>query len=145
MAGRSKKLTAELITEICDYIRQGSYDYVACERVGISQSTFYLWLQQAEAEDADPPLLEFSESVEQARAEARTNAEMRVLQEQPATWLLKGPGREKPGRPGWTNENVVTVNTGDTPIKLTWSDADENEAATDPATTPAPSPTAGAE
>lgn len=116
---RKTKLTPELIKQVCASIRSGAYDYIACERVGISQSTFYEWLQDAEKPDADPLKVEFSESVEQARAEARAQAEERVLAEQPATWLLKGPGRERPGRPGWSNENVVTVNTNDA-IKLTW-------------------------
>lgn len=127
---RKTKLTKELIAQICSHIRGGAYDYIACEAVGISQSTFYLWIQQAEAGSDDPLLLEFLESVEQARADARMAAEKRVLDEAPATWLLKGPGRERPGRPGWSNENVVTLNTGDTPVKLQWAD-NETETATD--------------
>jgi hypothetical protein len=130
MAGRNGKLTPELISEICGYIRLGAYDYIAAERVGISQRTFYNWMEQAEQEDASPLHLQFLQSVEQARAEARAGAELRVLDEQPATWLLKGPGRDKPGRPGWSNENVVTVNTGDTPIKLSWAN-DEAQTTTD--------------
>lgn len=122
---RKTRLTPELIDKICAHIRGGAYDYIACEAVGISQSTFYLWLQQAEAGSDDPLLLEFSESVEAAKADARLSAEKRVLDEQPATWLLKGPGREKPGRPGWSNENTINVNTGDQPIKLSWGESDE--------------------
>jgi transposase-like protein len=139
---RKTKLTPELITQVCEYIRQGAYDYIACERVGISQSVFYLWLQQAEAEDADPLLLEFLESVEQARAEARSNAEIAVLADQPATWLLKGPGREKPGRPGWTNESTLNLQPGDGAIRLTWSDAD-GETTGNSTAAPAPGATPG--
>ncbi len=122
---RKTKLSSELIKEICETIRLGAYDYIACERAGVSQSTFYSWLQQAEVEGADPLLLEFLESVEQAKADARSQAELAVLREQPATWLLKGPGKHKVGREGWSNENVLTLQQGNAPIKLTWGDDDD--------------------
>lgn len=121
---RKSKLTPELIAQVCDAIRQGAYDYIACEAAGISQSTFYEWLQDAEKPDADPLKLEFSESVERARAEARQAAEVAVMKDKPETWLLKGPGRERPGRPGWSNESTVNLNPGEGAIKLVWSDED---------------------
>ena len=124
MAGRKSMLTEELIKAISEHIESGVYDYIACEAVGISQSTFYEWLQDAEKEDADPLKVEFSESVKAAKANARMKAEKRVLEEQPATWLLKGPGREKPGRPGWSNENTINLQPGDTPVRLTWGDTE---------------------
>lgn len=121
---RKSKLTPELIAQVCEKIKGGAYDYIACEAVGISQSTFYEWLQDAEKPDADPLKVAFSESVERARAEARQAAELAVMKDKPETWLLKGPGRERPGRPGWTNESTVNVNPGEGAIKLVWSDDD---------------------
>lgn len=123
---RRTVLTEELISEICNLIRAGAYDFIACERNGISQSTFYSWIRQAEVEGADPLLVQFLQSVEEAKATARCIAEIKVLKEQPATWLLKGPGRERPNRPGWSNENVVTLQAGNKPILLTWDDDDTN-------------------
>ena len=121
---RKSKLTPELIVKVCDAIRQGAYDYIAAEAAGISQRTFYDWLSDAEKPDADPLKLQFSQSVEQARAEARQAAELAVMKDKPETWLLKGPGRERPGRPGWTSESTVNLNPGEGAIKLVWSDDD---------------------
>lgn len=121
---RKTILTPELAEIICKAIRQGAYDYVAAEAAGIGQRTFYDWLERGAQPDADPLFAQFSQSVEQARADARMAAEKRVLDEQPATWLLKGPGRERPGRPGWSNETTVNVQAGDTPVKLKWADSE---------------------
>lgn len=131
---RKSKLTPELIATVCDAIRQGAYDYIAAEAVGIAQSTFYEWLADAEKPDADPLKIEFSEAVKRARAEARRAAELAVMRDKPETWLLKGPGRERPGRPGWTNESTVNLNPGEGAIKLVWSDDDgetDNDSATE--------------
>ncbi|MEZ4672778.1 MAG: hypothetical protein R2932_00845 [Caldilineaceae bacterium] len=108
MAGRNSLLTQELISKICKYISAGAWDYVAAEAVGIGQSTFYRWLQEGEADEPDPLKREFWESVTEARAKARVSAELRVHHEKPDKWLLQGPGREKAGRPGWTNEATLT-------------------------------------
>ena len=121
---RKTLLTPELIVEVCDTIRQGAYDYIAAERVGISQATFYGWLVDAAKADADPLKVEFLESVTRAKAEARANAEVAVMKEKPELWLLKGPGKHKPDREGWSNENVLTLQQGTGPIKLTWGDDD---------------------
>ncbi len=127
---RKTLLTEELTKLICGHIEAGTYDYIACEAVGISQSTFYEWLQDAEKPDASPLKVAFSESVQQAKAAARMKAEKRVLEEAPAVWLLKGSARERPGRPGWSNESVVNLQTGDTPVRLSWgenADADADD------------------
>lgn len=129
---RKTKLTKALIAQITKHIKDGAFDYVACEAVGISQSSFYLWLQQAEEPTADEILLEFSESIATARAHARQDAERRVFLEKPDVWLLRGPGRERPGRPGWATESTMNVNQNDTVIKLKWADDDTDPSATNP-------------
>jgi hypothetical protein len=124
---RKTKLTKALIATISATIQAGAFDYVACEAAGIHQASFYQWLIDAEQPDANPLKVEFSESIATARAAARLDAEHRVFTEKPDVWLLRGPGRERPGRPGWATENTVHVNAGDTVIQLTWAKAsDEN-------------------
>jgi hypothetical protein len=44
----------------------------------------------------------FADAVRQAQAQARVQAEMKALQEQPVTWLKQGPGKETPDSPGWS-------------------------------------------
>lgn len=124
---RKSKLTSELIILICDNIRLGAFDHVAAASAGISRSTFYSWLQQAEQPDADPLFLEFLDKVSQAKATARQVAEARVFQENPFAWLRFGPGKDRPQEPGWTAEVAVNVNANG-PIVLNWNDDAHNPA-----------------
>ena len=39
----------------------------------------------------------------EARAEARLSAEVEVKRGEPLNWLMKGPGRDRSGEPGWTD------------------------------------------
>jgi hypothetical protein len=118
--GRQTLLTPERQQTIVSYIRAGMWDYIAAEAAGINQDTFYEWLRRGdglEGRPAESPFTEFSEAVRQARAEARGSAEIEVKREAPTVYLTKGPGRERPGRPGWTSvgdgqtaQTTTTVN-----------------------------------
>ena len=53
----------------------------------------------------------------EARAQARERVEIRVNQREGLSWLTKGPGRDRPDEPGWTNgtegqttQTTTTVN-----------------------------------
>src|ERR1017187_3144261 len=63
----------KLIERICEQLRLGCSVRTACEATGLSQSTFFDYLRRGdlEAADHDPRFLEFSESVGQARGEAK--------------------------------------------------------------------------
>ena len=78
MAGRNSLLTAERVQIIVEALEGGNYDIVAYSRAGISESTFYSWLEQG----ANPELtttgkvkakskafVEFLEAVTRARVE----------------------------------------------------------------------------
>lgn len=45
-AGRKHKLTPEVQEKICQYIEAGNYAKVACVAAGVSESTFYEWIQR---------------------------------------------------------------------------------------------------
>jgi hypothetical protein len=68
MAGCKTKLTPEIQKTICDHLRDGCYAVTACAQAGISESTYYLWLQKGET--GRRPYSEFSESVKKAEADA---------------------------------------------------------------------------
>lgn len=59
--GRKLKLTSALQEEIVDALSAGAYASTACEYVGLSEPTFYRWLQLGEQGEKDllhPPKLE---------------------------------------------------------------------------------------
>lgn len=118
MAGRKTKLTAETQQMIVSYIRAGAYSWVAAEAAGIGKSTFYRWMERGEA--ASSGLYhEFYEAVREARAQARVAAEMEVRRDNPFAWLRHGPGRERPGEPGWTESHEVSGADGG-PVVVTF-------------------------
>jgi hypothetical protein len=89
-------------------IRSGAWDYQAAQAAGVHKDTFQDWmtrgrLAREQGDDTDPYYL-FRLSVEQAKAEARIRAEQLVFERRPDLWLLKGPGRERRGEPGWGDD-----------------------------------------
>lgn len=124
--GRQTVITEDKITMICDLIRTGCYNWVAAAKVGIGGTTFSRWvargkyqrlqLDKATAEgtthtvpDADVLFLKFYDELEQARASARYDCEIEVKKSNPLAWLRFGPGRERPGEPGWTDSSKVEI------------------------------------
>lgn len=68
---RKTKLTPAVRRKIVDAIRAGNHANVAARLAGISESTFYRWMQRGEDEtEADPRFCKFWESVKKAEAEA---------------------------------------------------------------------------
>ena len=127
--GRTPKLLQEIQvgksrTTVRDFIIQtiegGAWDYVAAEAAGISQKTFYRYLSDGETaqEKADAGhalgeneelYLQFRQSVIEARARARATAEVDTKRSNSLAWLKSGPGKERPGRPGWTDSHKVEL------------------------------------
>jgi transposase-like protein len=124
MVGRRTKLTPEVQASIVKLIRDGSYDYQAARANGIDDSTFRRWMRAGER--GNPIYRPFCAEVRQARAEARTAAEIQVRMNNPLAWLRYGPGRERPGEPGWTESAKVEI-TGDErkPLHITYVNGNE--------------------
>lgn len=114
--GRRSLLTPDTHSAICIAIEKGAYDYIAALAAGISQRTFLLWMEKGEAvaesledgEESEDIYFVFYCDVRQARAKARLKAEAIVYESDAFKWLRYGPGREKPGEPGWTDAVQVT-------------------------------------
>jgi transposase-like protein len=68
--GRKPKLTPDLQKRFVDALLSGNFIDTACNYVGISPATYYDWMKQGEKSNAKPEMLEFSEAVKRARAEA---------------------------------------------------------------------------
>jgi hypothetical protein len=102
MPPRIHNLTAKLADDITAKIRRGAFPHVAAEAAGIPRAIFRRWLELGGRAHARKPYKAFAMAVKQAQAIARLTAEAKVLQSDPKTWLRSGPGRERPGDPGWT-------------------------------------------
>jgi hypothetical protein len=98
----SYQLTPGLGLQIAGYIRAGCYAHVAAEACGVSRSEFDHWLKEGEAKNAPEPLAAFADEIRTANAQARLKAEIRAYNQDPRAWLEHGPGRDRPGDPGWS-------------------------------------------
>src|SRR5262245_38146551 len=109
MPNRRYTITPDTTHSICAYIRQGGFPDVAAEAAGIPVEIFRQWLAKGQATKAREPYRSFASEVRQAIAQGRIMAEMQVQKKDPRFWLLKGPGRETPDRPGWCRETTPLV------------------------------------
>ncbi len=98
-------LNVEVLRVILAAIREGAWDYVACQAAGVPKTTFEEWKRRGRADaDAgrDTEYSRFSGLVEQARTYAIVRAETQVFRDRPDLWLTKGPGRASAMNPeGW--------------------------------------------
>src|SRR5262249_32427414 len=102
MSRKRYRLTPVLLQQIVSSIRAGGYAHVAAETGGVPASVLEGWLRRGEAAGAREPYASFAASVRQAQAQARLRAENEVFSEKVQAWLEHGPGRERPGLPGWS-------------------------------------------
>ena len=104
--------------QVLDSVRLGAYLWVAANAAGITERTLMYWLQKGR--EGIEPYVQFFQEIEQSLAFARLSAETRVQRDNPLAWLRVGPGRERPGRPGWTEEvqRVEVTGKDGEPIKV---------------------------
>lgn len=100
--GRRTLLNEKMRQQIVASIRLGAYLWVAAAAAGIDPRTLLYWLQKGR--DGIEPYIQLFHEVEEAQGFARLSAETRVHRDDPKFWLRVGPGRERPDRPGWTEE-----------------------------------------
>lgn len=97
------------LTRMINYIRNGAYDWVAAQAVGIDPATFQRWMKDGGLETAEAPIRQFYSSVCEAKASARITAEVEVKRDNPQFWLRCGPGKTKPNQPGWTDDKPDSI------------------------------------
>lgn len=101
----SVALTPEIQHTIVAYVRAGAFPHVAAQAAGISPRTYFDWMARGEdrhpTRPSTPKLRAFAQAVNQAHAEARIAAEVRVYKENPLRWLTYS-ARSKPDRDGWS-------------------------------------------
>ena len=78
LKGRKSKLTHELIEKISLEVEAGNYYKNACAKVGISESVFYSWKEQAES-GKQGIFLDFMEALKKAESIAESRAIETIL------------------------------------------------------------------
>ena len=97
-------------------IRVGCFDWVAAESIRISYASLNNWMKRGSATKKKTIYRKFYLDVMQAQAQARLTTEIQVRKDNPEFWLRNGPGKSKPGRPGWTETTVVEH--GEQPLQV---------------------------
>ena len=131
--GRPTKLTPELQEKICNILNGGNHIITACDYIGISEKTFYHWLQRGERNapsDQAGGYSEFYQAVKKARARAEVISVARIRQAgdegnwQAHAWFLE---RSNPKRWGRRNLELTGADGGELVIRLTLDEnADSN-------------------
>lgn len=98
--GRRTKLDGVVLAIVVEEIRRGGFDWIAAQAAGIGDRTFREWMERGRRGEGKYVL--FEAQVTKARAQARLGAEQWVRSHNPLAWLRLGPGRERRGKPGWT-------------------------------------------
>jgi hypothetical protein len=92
--GRPTKFNDERASKILEALRLGVPQATAVTYAGVSDSTYYRWLQDAAKDDAPQQLKDFRDAVHAARAEAEVRS-LAVIQNasrktwQAAAWFLE--------------------------------------------------------
>lgn len=119
MAGRRLKLNDEMIDKIAGIIASGNYVKTACDIVGISETTYYDWMQKGKA--GKKPYAKLSEAIKKAEAVAEAKRVQTILeaseeQWQAAAWYLE---RRYPDRWG-KKERIDMEHAGSVSVKVEW-------------------------
>lgn len=106
---------AETYQRFLATIRVGAFLWVAAESIRISVGAIHNWLNKGETAKGGI-YRRFYLDVMQAQAQARLTTEIQVRKDNPEFWLRNGPGKSRPGKPGWTETTVVEH--GDQPLQV---------------------------
>jgi transposase-like protein len=108
-----KKLTKELIKKAHGYISQGHYAIVVCSYLGISEATYYKWIQKAKEDQQNEKqsiYVEFFESVKEAEAIAEMKHIENIKQaSDEGTWQASAWYLERKHKDRWSNKQEVQL------------------------------------
>ena len=120
------KIDPDIIAEITKVIRAGNYAQVAAQYVGISESTFYRWMERGEK---DPDRLdkgglyrELWESVKKAETQSEVRAVAIIQDHMKLNWAaaMTYLERKHPRRWGRRETHAITGADGG-PLKIEWN------------------------
>jgi transposase len=117
-AGRKTKLTPKAQELICSLIASGNYASVAASAAGISEQTFYSWMERGR--NKEKKFLEFLEAIKKAESDAETYRVGRIVAASAEHWTAAAWWLERkfPDRWGRKERHEHTGKDGG-PVKLT--------------------------
>ena len=124
IGGRPSKLTPELVETMEKWLKLGYYIKDACTMAGISEATYHACMKKAD--EGDIRILEVSESIKKARAEAEGAHIMNIRKAadngvwQAAAWFLE---RSHPTKWGKKNPDLIKEES-DEPVEFVIKYAD---------------------
>ena len=132
--GRRSKLTPEVQEKVVSAIRAGNYANVSAEYAGISERTFYRWLQRGQ-EAKSGRYRQFWLSVKKAESESEVRAVAIVQKHMDSNWqaAMTYLERKHPDRWGRRDRLRVDINPREELEDLLALSGDELEAAIDTA------------
>jgi len=116
MAGRNSKLTPDRQERICDALRNGNTRRVAAILGGISEATFYNWVERANPEHAEyqEKYLQFLEAVKEAEADAEADSVQGIKLAARNSWQAHAWFLERKNPKDWARrEHVDLTSKGD--------------------------------
>lgn len=108
-------LTQAMADAILRDVTAGGYPLHVAVQHGIPRTTWWDWMKRGRGGllpnrvEAPENLVAFVAAVDQAAAQAMNVASMEVYRDNKLAWLLKGPGRERSGHPGWADKTAPDV------------------------------------
>lgn len=104
------KLTPTVIENIANALKAGNYIETACHHAGISTTTYYRWLQEADQPDASDLHRELRDTVEKARADAEIrNVALIQKAAQTGTWQAAAWWLERSHPKKWGRQQKVEL------------------------------------
>lgn len=117
--GRKTKCTPNLIQEISQVLAAGNYICVACEYVGITQATYFSWVNRATAElerveeeggevsEHEEIFVEFLKSATRARSSAEVQSVARLRKAGESDWKADAFFLERSFPDRWGRRNLA--------------------------------------
>lgn len=119
MARRSK-LTSAMSQKICKQIEKGMTIKRACQISGISEATYYEWLNRAEK--GESKYIDFSEALKKAEAKAQETLISKLSENdqwQSKAWIL-----ERRFASEWGRKENLDITSGGKPVQIQWPKID---------------------
>jgi len=127
-SGRKLNLNQEFIDKACGYLLDGNYTVIVCRLMGVSEKTWYDWVNQGNRDIEEGKtniFVKFVKSIIEAEAQAEAEAVKLIktaslTDAKHAQWWLSRKGKER-----WAErQEIITTDSNNINVTLTDVDAE---------------------